>query len=861
MRLADVHEVIEHPVEAIADLMPGPGIDVVVLDVGEPTVAMQALDQVRNADRLVPVLVVSGYQPTWATLSTVDLPEVMVVSLPITRAALLDGVDNLLRSRQEPVREEPAQDEVAWGDPVQHEPVQDEVSWDEPVHHEPDASPPPVASPFLAPRQRSSETPDRGMSFGTTTWPEAHETADGETLPEWDELIAPTAAAAAARDRQGAETPIARHSRETADPRPVDPAPHQDAEPPDDGWSPEWAWGGDVNGSAVHPQVASPAIEGHENDHWSLEPPAIGESPPHDQDIGQDETAGEQSRPVEIATPPPLPSRPPATAHASGPAVPPPLPTPATPSAAPPPAPPPSAQVGPQPPPLPAAASSSPLIEPAPSTSDGERNPPVVAEPEAAPDDLPDDAPDAQATPPRSVPPPLPPVARRPVPDEPSESTEPDVVDDGEGDRAEDAPFADAPILASTDTRSLILPFPTTGNRLGEPVGWADQGFDWWSKTDAPDRDDADDPEGQDDEQPVREEIGEEEGNETDSLEPSETDLGNAELDDADPSETDSDDIGTDETGPDETGSDETGSDETGSDETASEDAARAPEPESVTEPGPEAVREPESEAVFEPEPTDLGLEADALARRRELLGRTDSPQHPTELDRRLTGIPFRSALGPAGTSADLIALAGPGGDGHVPAPDLPPSGPAPLAAGPHMEPQPLPTAALIETVSARIGELYGVCDAAQMLADEIVEIADADAAAVLVPDGGLWAVSGGVGLRPPERQLVLDAGHWLVAEIAVGGRALLVEDTDVVRPKLAGAPLAAWRHLLAVPIPEVRSAVVLARGQESGPFGEQDLAALVDPVRRSVSMLHTALATRQLARQLAPLRDVDILQ
>jgi hypothetical protein len=172
--------------------------------------------------------------------------------------------------------------------------------------------------------------------------------------------------------------------------------------------------------------------------------------------------------------------------------------------------------------------------------------------------------------------------------------------------------------------------------------------------------------------------------------------------------------------------------------------------------------------------------------------------------------------------------------------------------------PRRISTTALVEAISERVGELYGVGDTAQLLADEIVEIADADAAAVLVPDGGLWRVSGGVGLRPPERRLVLDAGHWLVAEIAIGGRALLVEDTDIVRPKLAGAPLAAWRHLLAVPIPEVRSAVVLARGYESGAFDEEDLTALVDPVRRSVAMMRTALMTRQLARLLAPLRESE---
>lgn len=164
----------------------------------------------------------------------------------------------------------------------------------------------------------------------------------------------------------------------------------------------------------------------------------------------------------------------------------------------------------------------------------------------------------------------------------------------------------------------------------------------------------------------------------------------------------------------------------------------------------------------------------------------------------------------------------------------------------------------LVAQLTERSGDLFGVADTAQALADEIVERAEADAAAVLVPDGGVWRVSGGVGLRPLERRLVLDASHWLISEIAMGGRALLIEDTDVLRPKLAGAPLAAWRHLLAVPVPGVRAAVVLARGYEAGQFGEPDLNAVVEPIRDGAALLQTALQIRRLARVLAPLREVD---
>jgi hypothetical protein len=166
--------------------------------------------------------------------------------------------------------------------------------------------------------------------------------------------------------------------------------------------------------------------------------------------------------------------------------------------------------------------------------------------------------------------------------------------------------------------------------------------------------------------------------------------------------------------------------------------------------------------------------------------------------------------------------------------------------------------AELVEELLERSAQLFGVTDTAQVLADEVVERADADAAAVLVPDGQVWRVSAGVGLRPLERRLVLDDTHWLIEETAIGGRALLVEDTDIVRQKLSGAPLASWRHVMTLPIGELRAAVILARGGDGGPFRERDLAAVVDPVREAAGLLERAMQIRRLARLLAPMRDAD---
>src|SRR6185437_4538794 len=71
------------------------------------------------------------------------------------------------------------------------------------------------------------------------------------------------------------------------------------------------------------------------------------------------------------------------------------------------------------------------------------------------------------------------------------------------------------------------------------------------------------------------------------------------------------------------------------------------------------------------------------------------------------------------------------------------------------------PLGVAVATLLDRRSELFGVAETAQVLAEEVIERGEADAAAVLVPDGGRWRVSGGVGLRPLERRLLLDTSHW----------------------------------------------------------------------------------------------------
>lgn len=185
-----------------------------------------------------------------------------------------------------------------------------------------------------------------------------------------------------------------------------------------------------------------------------------------------------------------------------------------------------------------------------------------------------------------------------------------------------------------------------------------------------------------------------------------------------------------------------------------------------------------------------------------------------------------------------------------------PPAGAAsPVVAAPALE-RPHSPGDLVRLLIEHVETIYGVQDAAQALAEEVVERTDADAAVVLIPDGEVWRVSGGVGLRPVERRLVLEESHWLIERTISARHGVLVEDTDVIRAQLSGSPLAAWRHLMGVPLTAVRGLILLARGMEIPPFSDRDMTIVLQIANDSAGLFQDALRARELARLLAPLQD-----
>ena len=165
--------------------------------------------------------------------------------------------------------------------------------------------------------------------------------------------------------------------------------------------------------------------------------------------------------------------------------------------------------------------------------------------------------------------------------------------------------------------------------------------------------------------------------------------------------------------------------------------------------------------------------------------------------------------------------------------------------------------ASLVRQLMVVLDELYGVRETAEVVVADAVERTSAHAGALLMPDGGRWRVAAGLHLRSLEHRYELDSDSWLVDEIARGYRGVIIENTDVARTGLHGAPLASRRHLLAVPVPSVEGLLLVARDEDPA-FTEDDVLTLARVGQEAAPLLSSALDTRALARALWEFSDVS---
>ncbi|WP_336922678.1 GAF domain-containing protein [Aquipuribacter sp. SD81] len=168
---------------------------------------------------------------------------------------------------------------------------------------------------------------------------------------------------------------------------------------------------------------------------------------------------------------------------------------------------------------------------------------------------------------------------------------------------------------------------------------------------------------------------------------------------------------------------------------------------------------------------------------------------------------------------------------------------------------------ALVARLLPQVDRLYGVKETATAVVEHLRDTVDVAAAAVLVPDQQRWVVAAASGHRHLEERLVLAADHWLVTEVGAAQHAVIVDDTDVARNRLSGAPLSAWAHLLAVPLVSVGGIALLARGPRGPAFTSRDVGAASAAAREANSLFASAVTLRELARRLSQFADEDALE
>ena len=162
----------------------------------------------------------------------------------------------------------------------------------------------------------------------------------------------------------------------------------------------------------------------------------------------------------------------------------------------------------------------------------------------------------------------------------------------------------------------------------------------------------------------------------------------------------------------------------------------------------------------------------------------------------------------------------------------------------------------LAESLLGRIDELYDIRDAASAVIEECLAAATASHGVAMLPDGDLWRVCGGVGARPLEWRYVVEPDSWLVATVVTGNKGIIIEDSDIARQRLGGAPLVHHSQLMAAPIPATQGFVLIAR--EGKPFTEDELSAVASISHDAGPLLSEAIVVRTLARALSDFRAVD---
>jgi hypothetical protein len=85
-----------------------------------------------------------------------------------------------------------------------------------------------------------------------------------------------------------------------------------------------------------------------------------------------------------------------------------------------------------------------------------------------------------------------------------------------------------------------------------------------------------------------------------------------------------------------------------------------------------------------------------------------------------------------------------------------------------------------------------------------------------------------------------------LVSVVSEAQQAVVIEDTDIARQRLANVPLSRFHNLLAVPLPRVQGILVVARDEDA--FEVTDMQSVAEVGEQAQADLAAALLLRTVA-------------
>lgn len=159
-----------------------------------------------------------------------------------------------------------------------------------------------------------------------------------------------------------------------------------------------------------------------------------------------------------------------------------------------------------------------------------------------------------------------------------------------------------------------------------------------------------------------------------------------------------------------------------------------------------------------------------------------------------------------------------------------------------------------VDALLGVVHHLLGLDEVGQAVCEQAAEAVGADAVALLVPDDRVWRISGGVGVRPLEQRIIVQADHWLITHMMTHTRGAVIDRSDVARARLMNTPLAS-RQQLVIATNQRLEAIAIA-GRAAAAFTATDLSVLNSLMTEAEPALRDALALRTLARRLARYQD-----